>query len=160
MFLIWIKSTALTFDICIETSGKIFSFEAIIEDSYPHLRNNFHTSVPKKSLRHIPHSLQKLRKIVAQTSGRKKIVAQTSFLEKITQIVALHLIPCKDYVGSRSALGHPVPAPTSLKSIVFSLNLHLIGQTSVSKYFTKSYLNIGAFAVNGEWGRKVVERHK
>ena len=30
----------LTFDICIETSWKIFPFETIVKDSYPHLGKN------------------------------------------------------------------------------------------------------------------------
>ena len=37
-----------------------------------------------------------------------------------------YLIPGKDDMGPGTTLGHPVPAPTSLKPIVFSLNLDLV----------------------------------
>ena len=68
-------------------------------------------------------------------------------------------------MGPRTALGHPVSAPTSLKTIVFSLNLNVVEFSLKQRHIYtkpitsrgKSNLNIGALAVNGEWRRKVVE---
>ena len=117
-----------TFDICIETSGKVFPLKTVIKDSYPDLRKNLLSND-------------------SQVSNLKYDIGPRRFSKplKIWVCTTTNLIPCKDDMGPGSTLGHPVPAPPSLETIVFSLNLDFVCQTSVLGKVTSIWENIGEY---------------